>query len=109
MDRAALAKLVALAADLAGLAAEIAAEASKDPDALIPIDVAATTANASERTLRREARAGGWLLGRQRSYSVRRSDLERWIESRRVKPLAGSDDEDIDARIVRLSKARRRA
>jgi len=58
------------------------------------------------RTLTTDARREGWLIGKQRSYVVRRSDLDRYIESRRVRPLAGADDADLDRRVARIADAR---
>jgi len=81
-----------------------AAPASDD---LVPIAEAATLAQCSVRTLRDARRAGELAAyGKQRSRAVRRSDLLAWIDSRRVRPVVGVDDDAMDRRIARLERAR---
>ncbi len=61
--------------------------------------VAATSARVLREAIRRrELRA----FGNQRDRSVRRDDLDRWIESRAVAPSTGPDDHDIDRRVRHL-------
>lgn len=77
-----------------------------DGDDLLPIEEAAAIAKCSLRTLRDAHRAGEVVLfGKQRSRTVRRADLEAWIESRRVKPSRSVDDHDIERRMLRIARA----
>ena len=107
-------RAVAEAADaLAGEAKELArlaraaAESPADTTALMPIAEAAVHAGTSERTLREAIRAGTLpAYGRQRDRAIRRGNLDGWIESRRVRPLAGADDADIARRMRRLQRQR---
>lgn len=75
-------------------------------DDLLPIDEAAALAQCSVRTLRAASRTGDLaVFGKQRSRTVRRADLNAWIESRRVKPEIDVDDHDIERRMKRLARA----
>ena len=105
MNRAALQALADAADALARLARAAAEESTDDPVALVPLVDAARLAGTSVRVMRDALRAGDLAAyGRQRDRSVRRADLERWIESRRAKPAAGPDDVDIERRVLRLAK-----
>lgn len=84
----------------------VVAAAAPNADDLLPLPAAAEIAKCSTRTLREAGRAGELTLyGRQRSRTVRRSDLLAWVESRRVRPVEGPDDSDLERRIARLSRA----
>jgi hypothetical protein len=105
---AALAALADAADALARLARAAAADASTDPCGLVPIVDAAKRAKTSARIVRDAIRAGDLpAFGRQRDRSVRRGDLDAWIESRRVRPVAGVDDLDIERRVRRLAASAR--
>lgn len=83
----------------------IPAQAS-DGDDLLSLADAAALARCSVRMLRDAGRAGELALyGRQRSRAVRRADLDAWIESRRMRPVAGVDDDDIERRMRRIARA----
>lgn len=74
-------------------------------DDLLPLAPAAEIAKCSVRTLREAGRAGELTLyGRQRSRTVRRSDLLAWVESRKVRPIEGPDDGDLERRMARLAR-----
>lgn len=116
MSPADLARLVALAE--AGGATVVRTPAAaivvipldvpSDPGALVPIADAARIAATSARVVRDAIRAGDLAaIGGQRDRAVRRHDLDRWIESRRVRPIAGVDDRDIERRMARIASARR--
>ncbi len=78
-----------------------------DGDDLLPRAQAAKIAKCSDRTLRAAERAGELTAyGKQRSRCYRRSDLLAWIESRRVRPVAGADDDDLARRMARIARAR---
>jgi hypothetical protein len=105
MNRAALIALADAADALARLARAAVEDHADDADALVPIATAAIHAKCSGRTLTAARRAGELpMFGRQRSRTVRRSDLEAWIESRRVAPVAGPDDLDMQRRMARLRR-----
>lgn len=107
MNRAALIALGDAADALARLARAAVEDHADDADALVPIATAALHAKCSVRTLTAARRAGELtMFGKQRSRTVRRSDLEAWIESRRVAPVAGPDDADMQRRMARLAKGR---
>ncbi len=77
-------------------------------DILHEVD-AARIAGVSVRTLRDARRAGELVMaGRQRSRTVRRSDLDAWIESRRS-PVATMNESAIDKRVARLERSRKSA
>jgi len=80
-----------------------------DGDDLLPIVQAAARANCSVRMLRAAHRAGELaVFGKQRSRTVRRADLDAWIESRRViRPALAVvvDDQDIERRMKRIARA----
>jgi hypothetical protein len=74
------------------------------PDELLPLADAARIAGTSVRVLRDAIRAKEVpAFGRQRDRVVRRADLDRWIESRRVVHEA-IDDRDIERRMANLAK-----
>lgn len=99
------ARALAVGRALLALVAELA-PAPAAPDGLLPLLEAARHAATSVRTVRSAIRAGELpAVGRQRDRAVRRADLDRWIESRRVRPVAGIDDADLEARMRRLSRA----
>jgi hypothetical protein len=102
-------RAIADAADaLARLAREAAAETHTDPGTVVPLAEAARIAGTSTRVVRDAIRDGALVaFGRQRDRSVRRANLEAWIASRQVRPVAGVDDRDIEARIARLGRLRR--
>jgi hypothetical protein len=101
---AAVRDLARIAAELASVAARLA-EDVRDPDDLIPVRDAAAEAQCSVRALTDARRAGDLAMyGTQRTRTVRRSDLLAWIESRRVRPVAGIDDLDMQRRIRRLEQ-----
>ena len=76
---------------------------------LLPLATAAQVAATSVRVLRDAIRAKDLrAYGNQRDRSVRRADLEKWIEGRAAKPHAAIDDADMDRRIKRLAAARAR-
>ena len=97
-------------ADAADALARLAREASEDtaqtnPNAMLALPEAARVAGTSVRIVRDAIRAGVLAgYGRQRDRSVRRGDLDTWIASRRLRPIAGADDRDIAARIARLAR-----
>ena len=77
-------------------------------DDLLSLPDAARTACTRVSVLRRAGRAGDLpMYGGERDRSVRRSDLESWIESRLVKHPA-VDDADVQRRMRRLADARAR-
>jgi hypothetical protein len=84
-------------------------------DALVPLDDAARIAGLrSKRTLVEAIRDGELqAFGRQRDRAVRRADLDRWIESRRIVHTAPTGDHEsrIERRMNRLERegAERRA
>jgi hypothetical protein len=96
------------AADALARLARAAAEDSSDGAELLTLDAATKVAGVSRRVLREAIGARDLAaFGKQRSRTVRRSDLNAWVESRRVKPTAGPVDDDIERRMVRLSRQRR--
>lgn len=103
---AAVRDLARIAADLASVAARLA-EDVRDPDELLPVRDAADEAKCSVRALTAARRKGELpMFGTQRSRTVRRADLATWIESRRVRPVAGADDVDMQRRMARLARGR---
>lgn len=79
---------------------------ASDPDELVSLEQAAEIACTKARTLRtainsRELAA----FGGERDRSIRRRDLEAWIESRKLPPLQTADDEDLDRRIARKRRS----
>jgi hypothetical protein len=96
-------RVVALARALAAI---LAPEAAASADDLLPLAEAARTAATSLRVLRDAIRRGELAgYGRQRDRSVRRVDLTRWIDERRVR-IEGADDLDIARRVRRLRAVR---
>lgn len=78
--------------------------------ALVPLAEAARIAATSRRVLREAIRARALVaFGGQRDRSVRREDLLRWIDERRVAPVAGPNDADIERRLARLGRRKGRA
>jgi hypothetical protein len=76
---------------------------------LVPLDEAARIAATSKRVLRDAIRAHALAAyGGQRDRSVRRADLDTWIAERRVAPVAGPADLDIDRRVARLAREAKR-
>jgi hypothetical protein len=76
-----------------------------DPGGLLPLADAARVAGTSMRVLRDAIRRGELpAYGRQRDRGVTRADLTRWIESRRVRPVSGPIDADMERRVTRLSR-----
>jgi hypothetical protein len=103
---ATLLALAEAAEALARLARAVAEEDVNDPDALIPIKGAAVIAATSARVVTDAVRLGDLpAFGGQRDRAVRRSDLARWIESRRVRVAVGPDDRDIERRMAILEQA----
>lgn len=102
-------ELLAIAANLADMAAKLAAHVASgahDPAEQLPRATAAQIAKCSTPTLTAACRRGELpMFGKQRSRTVRRSDLDAWIESRRVRPVAGADDVDMQRRMARLSRS----
>jgi hypothetical protein len=107
MSPAQRARVVALVAELLDV---LATGANGDAAAeLLTLDAAAVAAKCSVSSLRAAIRAGDLAAyGRQRSRAVRRADLDAWIASRRVRPIAGHDDLAM-ARRMKAIAARRTA
>jgi surfactin synthase thioesterase subunit len=105
VNSAALRALADAADALARLARAAAEDSPDDPSALLPIARAARAAGTSVRVVKDAIRRGDLsAFGGQRDRTVRRADIDRWIESRRSKAVAGPDDPDIERRILRLSR-----
>jgi hypothetical protein len=110
MSPAALAALADAADALARLARAAAEESTRQPTELLPLKEAARAAGTSLRVVREAIRAGDLAaFGGQRDRTVRRSDVDAWIESRRLRPVAGVDDADIERRMSRIARRRRTA
>jgi hypothetical protein len=78
-----------------------------EPNRLLSLAEAARIAGTSVRILRDAIRKHEVsAYGRQRDRSVRGADLERWIESRRLRPMTGPVDADLEQRVARLARAR---
>ena len=86
----------------------VLATAGPNVDGLLSLDEARVLAKLkTTRPILDAVRAGELkAFGKQRSRTVRRSDLLAWVESRSVKPIAGLDDLDIQRRIKRLEHER---
>ena len=85
----------------------IFAARAADGDDLLPRAEAAKIAQCTDRTLRAAERTGELAgYGKQRSRCYRRADLLAWIESRRVRPVAGADDDDLERRMKRIGGSR---
>jgi hypothetical protein len=111
MRPAALQALADTAEALARLARAVADDVDGMPhnNALLPVAQAARIAAASVRVIRDAIRSGELAaFGRIRDRAVRRADLDGWIENRKVKPIRGVDDADIERRIARLVGAKSR-
>jgi hypothetical protein len=77
-----------------------------EPDELLPLRVAAEVAATSLRVLRDAIHADALpSFGKQRDRSVRRRDLEAWIESRRapVAQVAEGQEQRVELRLARRS------
>jgi hypothetical protein len=96
-------RVLTVAAALVALFDAIARErCAMAPDELLGLTAAASVAATSVRVLRAAIHAGDLVAyGGQRDRSVRRGELARWIEERRVH-IAGVDDEDLRRRMRRL-------
>jgi hypothetical protein len=82
----------------------------RDPDELVPLADAVRIAATSLRVMRDAIRRGELPAhGRQRDRAVRLRDLDAWIESRRAPVHAGPDDLDVERRMSRIARRRRRA
>lgn len=78
-------------------------EAVGTDDDLLPLAEAARVAATAARVVADAVRAGELpAFGRQRDRAVKRGDLRRWIESRRV-THEGADDVDVERRMRRLA------
>jgi hypothetical protein len=111
MSPAALQALAAAAEALARLAREAATDldSTHPNDALVPLAEAAGIAATSVRVVRDAIRSRQLVAyGRMRDRAVRRTDLDKWIASREVKPIRGVDDADIERRMARLARTRPR-
>jgi hypothetical protein len=72
---------------------------------LIRIHDCARIAKTSVRVVKDDIRAGEIAaFGKQRDRSVRYADLMAWIETRRVKPVVGPDDADVEKWMRRREK-----
>ena len=95
------------ASALARLAREIAEEQEeqvRQSDALLPLAEAARLAATSQRVIREAIRRGDLqAYGRERDRSVRRVDLDAWVEHRRFASVEGIDDPDMARRFARLA------
>lgn len=112
MTPATLRALADAARSLAALADAALVDATANyGDAMIPELEAARLAGVSVRVLRDARRAGDLrVYGKQRSRTLRRSDLVAWIESRRVPIVADVLDTDgamdVDRRAANVRKKR---
>lgn len=96
----------AIAPHLAAMFAELLGPPAVD-DPLLPIADAAREAATSVRVVRDAIRAKELpAYGRERDRAVRRSELLKWVESRRVIHKA-IDDADIERRVRRISAQRK--
>lgn len=101
-----------IAPHLAAILAELVPQPRSGSDLLTLVEAARVAGlpcrrdgQPSTRVLRDAIRAGDLpAFGRQRDRTVRRDDLERWVESRRVVHEA-IDDRDIERRMRRLASA----
>lgn len=108
MSPIALRALADAADALARLARAALDEVPGEPSAIVPIVEAARVAGTSVRVVRDAIRAGDLTAyGKQRDRGVRRRDLDVWIETRQLRPVAGVDDADMDRRVRRLVAGRR--
>jgi len=108
MSPAELLGIAATIADAAARLAALVASGAVDPDELLTVAVAATVAGCSVRELGAARRAGVLAMyGRQRTRTVRRSDLATWIATRRAPVVAGVDDLDMQRRMSRLRAAKK--
>lgn len=97
-------QLLARGHELLAEAARARRGAPLDPGELVLLREGARLAATSLRVLRTAIRTGDLpAFGGQRDRSVRRQDLERWIESRRLS-LPGPNDDDVERRMKRLAR-----
>ena len=76
---------------------------------MIPISEAAWMAATTVRVVRDAIRTGELTAyGRRRDRAVRETDLRAWIAGRRVEPMAGADDLDMERRMRRLERRTRK-
>lgn len=107
MTRAAVLALADAADALARAVRALADDEANNGADLLPIAEAARIAATSTRVVKESIRSGDLpAFGRQRDRAVRRADLDAWVVARRVKPLAGPDDDEIDRRVDELARAR---
>jgi hypothetical protein len=106
-------RIVALAREAGATVVESSAgtiivlPAASDRDELLPIRAAAREAATTVRVVQDAVRRGELpAVGRQRDRAVRRSDLESWIQSRRMPVAAVAQDQA--ARVERRLGSRRR-
>jgi len=105
MSTTALRALADAADALARMARAAAENGEGGADSLIPIAEAARLAATSIRVVRDAIRAGDLTAyGRSRDRAVRHCDLQAWVASRRVGPVAGVDDADVARRVRRLER-----
>lgn len=111
MNAAAMRALARAADDAANAFAKLARAAREEvsgADDWVPEAEAAKLAGVSLRTLRADRRAGRLkVYGKQRSRVVRRSDLEAYVEARRVplvRDVINADDADVEKRVRRLER-----
>lgn len=90
----------------AGAIIIVIATPAETGDDLLDLASAAALAKVSLRTLRDARRAGELTMyGSQRTRTIRRADLLGWIEGRKVRPVEGVDDRDIERRMSRIARA----
>jgi hypothetical protein len=100
-------RALADAADALARLARAAAEETVSADDHLSLDEARVLARLRTTRPLREALRRGDLqgFGSQRTRTIRRPDLLAWIESRRMAPVQGIADADIERRVLRLAKA----
>ncbi len=84
--------------------------ASADPDEHLSLDEARSLARLrTSRPLKDAGRRGELpLYGKERSRTVKRSELLAWIERRHVPAVKGPVDSDIEQRVRRLALSRKK-
>jgi len=83
---------------------------TKEADDLVLLPEAAELAKTSVRVVKDAIRSGELsAFGKQRDRTVRRSDVARWVEARRVRPVVGPIDADIQRRMRQIARGRGRA
>jgi hypothetical protein len=79
----------------------------RDDDELLPIERASEIAATTDRVLRAAINAAELpAFGGQRDRSVKRSDLETWIISRKVRIEEGPADDSIARRVRQIERKR---